>query len=125
MNAFSKLMQALAPILRWRGLALPLLLLLLLPLTAARCAWQGEGPTAHGASDWIAATDTALSRMDMEPVAMELLACASSVALRPSQPIGAFPAWPSPMSGCDLRDVSLPESLTLRASVTTQPSSGK
>src|SRR4051812_44701540 len=63
--------------------------------------------------------------MDMEPVAMEDLACASSDALRPSQPTGASPACPMPVSGCDLREVSLPESLRLRASVTPQPSSGK
>src|SRR5205823_3055186 len=61
----------------------------------------------------------------MEPVAMDALACASREALRPSQPTGALPAYPSPINGCDLREVSLPESLRLLASVTAQPSWGK
>src|SRR4029077_2538157 len=69
-------------------------------------------------------TGVAVSRIDMEPVAIDALACASREALRPSQPTGALPAWPIPISGCDLRDVGLPESLMGRASVTTQPSSG-
>ena len=70
-------------------------------------------------------TGASVSRIDIEPVSIEALACASSVGLRPSQPTGASPAWPSPISGCDLRDVSLPESLRLFASVTPQPSAGK
>ena len=60
-------------------------------------------------------TGASVSRIDIEPVSIEALACASSVGLRPSQPTGASPAWPSPISGCDLRDVSLPESLRLFA----------
>ena len=70
-------------------------------------------------------TGASVSRIDIEPVSIEALACASSVGLRPSQPTGASPAWPSPISGCDLREVSLPESLRLFASVTPQPSAGK
>ena len=70
-------------------------------------------------------TGVAVSRIDIEPVAIDDFACASSVALRPSQPTGALPAWPMPISGCDLRDVSLPESFRLRASVTAQPRCGK
>src|SRR5262249_24017263 len=65
------------------------------------------------------------SCIDIEPVTIELLAWASRLAFRPSQPKGPLPACPSPISGCDLREVSLPESLRLRASLTTQPSSGK
>ena len=70
-------------------------------------------------------TGASVSRIDIEPVSIEALACASSVGLRPSQPTGASPAWPRPISGCDLREVSLPESLRLFASVTPQPSAGK
>ena len=59
-------------------------------------------------------------RMDMEPVVIEDLACASKVGLRPSQPTGPM-AWPMPISGCDRREVSLPELLRLFASVVAQP----
>jgi hypothetical protein len=62
-------------------------------------------------------------RIDIEPVATEDLICASSVALRPSHPTGALLAWPMPTSGCDLRDVGVPESLRLRGSVTPHPRS--
>ncbi len=41
-------------------------------------------------------TGASVSRIDIEPVAIEALACASSVGLRPSQPTGASPAWPMP-----------------------------
>ena len=64
-------------------------------------------------------TGVLVSRIDIEPVAIEDFACASSVALRPSQPTSALPAWPSPISGCELRDVGLPESLIGCASVST------
>src|SRR5580700_2702263 len=69
-------------------------------------------------------TGVPVSRIDMEPAAIEFLACASRLGLRPSQPTGAFPVWPNPISGCDLRALGLPESLSGRASVTTQPSFG-
>ena len=70
-------------------------------------------------------TGVAVSRIDIDPVAIDAFAWASRVALRPSQPTGAFPVWPSPISGCDLREVGLPESLMGRASATTQPSAGE
>src|SRR4029078_3772803 len=70
-------------------------------------------------------TGELVSRIDIDPVAIEDFVCASSVALRPSQPISALPAWPSPISGCDLREVGLHESLIGWASVTTYPSSGR
>src|SRR5262245_43138919 len=70
-------------------------------------------------------TGVSVSCIDIEPLTTELLAWASRLALRPSHPKGPLPAYLSPSSGCDLREVSLPESLRLRASVTTQPSSGK
>src|SRR5712691_65518 len=70
-------------------------------------------------------TGVLVSRIDMEPVAIDDFACASRLALRPSHPNGPSPAWPNPINGCDLRDVSLPESLRLLASVTPQPSSAK
>src|SRR4029079_9188624 len=63
-----------------------------------------------------------VSRIDIDPVAIEDFACASSVALRPSQPTSALPAWPSPINGCDLRDVGFPESLIGCASITTYAS---
>jgi hypothetical protein len=71
-------------------------------------------------------TGVSVSRIDIEPVATEACACAARVALRPSQPFGA-PArrWPMPMSDGDFREVSFPESLRLRGSVTAQPSSGR
>src|SRR3954470_14236801 len=68
-------------------------------------------------------TGVSVSRIDIEPVAIEDFACASRLALRPSQPTGAS-IWPTPISGCDLREVGLPESLRLRGSVTAQPRSG-
>jgi hypothetical protein len=39
--------------------------------------------------------------------------------------MGALPAWPMPISGCDLREVSLPDPLRLLTSSTPQPSSAK
>jgi hypothetical protein len=60
-------------------------------------------------------TGVAVSRIDIEPVAIDDLACASSVTLRPSQPFGTPSGiWPTPSSVCDLREVSLPEALRLR-----------
>jgi len=53
------------------------------------------------------------------------LACASSVALRPSQLTGAAPAWPIPSSVCDRREVSFAGIVALCASVTAQPSCGR
>src|ERR1700693_1714198 len=70
-------------------------------------------------------TGVPASLNDIEPVEIEFFACASRLGLRPSQPTDAFAAaWPNPISGCDLRALGLPESLSGRASVTTQPSSG-
>src|SRR5262245_1056858 len=71
------------------------------------------------------ATGVGVSRIDIEPVATELLACASSVGLRPSQPLIGEAAWPMPISVCDLRAVSLPESLVLRASSTDHATCGR
>src|SRR5215204_5791323 len=61
-------------------------------------------------------TGVSVSRMDIEPVAIEAFACSSSEALRPSQPTTFVSAWPSARSGCDLREVNFPESLRLFAS---------
>ena len=66
-------------------------------------------------------TGVSVSRIDIEPVPMEDFACASSVGLRPSQPMGDASAWPMPISGCDRRDVNFPESLRLFGSVVLQP----
>src|SRR5262245_49946142 len=71
------------------------------------------------------ATGVGVSRIDIEPVATELLACASSVGLRPSHPLIGELAWPIPISVCDLRPVSLPESLVLRASSTDHAAFGR
>src|SRR5262249_2106632 len=73
----------------------------------------------------LTSTGVGVSRIDIEPVATDDLACASSVGLRPSQPKGPAPAWPMPISVCDLREVSLPESLRLRASVTDHATFGR
>ena len=70
-------------------------------------------------------TGVGVAFIDIEPPAIDDFACASSVGLRPSQPTGAFPAWPIPTSGCDRREVSLPESFLLLVSVTAQPSCGR
>src|SRR5712671_4835721 len=69
-------------------------------------------------------TGASVSRIDIEPVAIDAFACPSKLGLRPSQPTGALPAYPSPIRGCDFRAVGLPESLMGWGSVTTQPSSG-
>jgi hypothetical protein len=66
-------------------------------------------------------TGVSVWRIDIEPVEIEALACASNVALRPSHPIGAPSAWPMPISGCDRREVSLPESARLLGSAVPQP----
>ena len=39
-------------------------------------------------------TGVGVSRIDIDPVEMDDFACASNVGLRPSQPMGAFPACP-------------------------------
>src|SRR5262245_10592783 len=69
-------------------------------------------------------TGVSVSRIDIEPVATDDFAWASSVAFRPSQPNGPS-ACPMLIRGCDLRDVSLPESLRLFISVVPQPRYGK
>jgi hypothetical protein len=71
-------------------------------------------------------TGFSVSCIDIDPVEIDVLACASRVALRPSQPFGVPGGkWPMPINGCDLREVSFPESLRLRASVTDQPRFGR
>ena len=74
----------------------------------------------------VTGTGLPVSRADIAPVDTEFFACASSVALRPSQPkVAPVSICPIPISGCDLREVSLPESLRLRASVPAQARSGR
>ena len=70
-------------------------------------------------------TGVGVAFIDIEPVAIDDFACASSVGLRPSQPTGAFPICPMPISGCERREVSLPELFLLFWSVTAQPSCGR
>ena len=69
-------------------------------------------------------TGVGVAFIDIEPVAIDDFACASSEAFRPSQPNGTA-ACPIPINGCDRREVSLPESFLLLASVTAQPSCGR
>jgi hypothetical protein len=84
-----------------------------------------SGTAPMRASIISAFTGVSVSRIDIEPVAIDALAWASSEALRPSHPASFVSAWPRPITGCDLREVNFPESLRLFASRVAQASSGK